>query len=191
MGNLHKCGRCQAQSLGAQSAYVTNAPPRIFRSWCHDCIIAVNGGAPAILYGVSIDPAGDVIRDSSPVSVPKSPKEKLKSVFEGLMVFSVLEGGAALLMILIGTFSLVFPNPNGTDSPTDKAIFLGLCSICLARAVLVLIQLKKMESCKAYGRAMLTAFLAMIPIGFCFPFSAPYAVWTIFVLRDPEVRNLF
>jgi hypothetical protein len=62
LGDLHKCGRCQKNSLGGQSASVTNAPAGIYDSWCYDCILAVQAGASPVLHGISIDKEGFVIR---------------------------------------------------------------------------------------------------------------------------------
>lgn len=193
MGDKRKCGRCQAYELGAFSAHVKNAPPGIFSSWCHDCIIKVQNGAPAILYGVSIDHAGNVIRSGSQpaAAVHQSPHDRLRSAGQTILAVVGVEGAlAALGFVLIG-ISLISPNPNATRTMNETVLTLALFGATIVRSVMVLAALNRLEKRKTYGMAMLVAVLTALPAGVCLPLSSPIGIWAIMLLSRKEIKAEF
>lgn len=101
-GDKHKCGRCQTNGLGSNSAWVTNAPASMFDSWCFDCIDAVNKGASSVIYGTSVDKEGFVIERA------KSPKNPtwFWPLMVGIFIVLCLEIGLGRM----GFFDSADPN---------------------------------------------------------------------------------
>ncbi len=56
-----RCNRCGKDKAGSDGARVIDAPRRMGKSWCSQCIIAVRNGKSAFLPGVSTDEYGRVL----------------------------------------------------------------------------------------------------------------------------------
>jgi len=184
-GDLSKCGRCQAYPLGAFSAEVRNAPPGIFRSWCHDCIIKVNNGARPILYGVSIDATGQIIRD--PYRPPETLAEHVQQVFGVILGISVVEVIATLLLLVLTVTENEY-NRNMTE--TQAVINVTLCSVSLLRHAAVFVALWFWKSQRSLRAARLAAWLAALPLcAFCW-LAVPIGLYTIGTLNRADIKSL-
>jgi hypothetical protein len=117
----------------------------------------------------------------------------------GPAIALMVVGGLAVALALLGLAAhlagvALLPLPAGREA-TDQMVeavtgvvgaVLLLCwgGIVLSGAIL-------MKGLKAYGYAMATSIIAMLPCGVCCLLGLPFGIWSLVVLSRPEVRNAF
>ena len=70
----------------------------------------------------------------------------------------------------------------------------GVCQsvIGIVVAIVILLGAQKMKQLEAYGFALTSAILAMIPcISPCCLVGLPYGIWSIVVLSESQVKHAF
>jgi hypothetical protein len=124
-------------------------------------------------------------------SEPEAIRQRLVAPAAGLRLTGICACVFALLFCGAVAFAAVAAaqQVRALPSPAQALALLGLAG--LAQGVVVVLGAQKMKEVKAYGFAVLTSVLAMLPLSAAVLIGLPVGIWALVVLTNPEVIAAF
>ena len=126
-------------------------------------------------------------------------KQRLKTAAIGLIAVGLMNALSGFILILGTLLRLVRPARIEFESEAERMGYLasgvvlpllGLITIVLSP--LIVYGAVQMLKARRHGMARLAAILSLIPLSSCcFVLGIPVGIWSLIVLRQPEVRATF
>jgi hypothetical protein len=124
----------------------------------------------------------------------RKPAERLEIPVIFLLVSGVMQFGLAGFFEYWWARDLML-NPNFTReleiSETTALLVLFLLTASALSGIMIIWGAVKMHKLKAYRFCRMISILAMLPLGFGVVFGLPFGVWSLLVLRRPDVKAAF
>ena len=129
------------------------------------------------------------------------PATRVQQPATGLIVTAVVGLILHSAMLLLHLLGIGIVSQVGVPDADEQQVFeffaqatTGVCQsvIGIVVAIVILLGAQKMKQLEAYGFALTSAILAMIPcISPCCLVGLPYGIWSIVVLSESQVKHAF
>lgn len=128
-------------------------------------------------------------------------QQKLKAPAIGLIVTSLLNGTFGLVLLISGIVR--FSGLQGKEQlPTEQAERIGylistfggygLAVLCIIATPIIVFGGMRLLKGQSKGLVITSAILSILPLtSCCFLISAVFGIWTLIVLRNPDVKMFF
>ncbi len=116
-----------------------------------------------------------------------------------MLIYGIVNGSVGFLALVGGVFRLV---SGGEELPAEEAerigfiigtfVTYGVAFASLAVAPFVIYGAVQMMGGRKYSISKAASILSLVPVASCcFFIGIPVGIWSLVVLRKPEVRQLF
>lgn len=127
------------------------------------------------------------------------PLDKVKGPAISLLIFGCLSGAAGFIIILSGLMRLFSPKEALPTNDAERLGYLvgtvipyGIAAISVLAAPVIVVGAMRMLKGRSRTLAQFASVLAMLPLtSCCFIIGFPVAVWSLIILRDPNVTARF